>query len=506
MEALYVFLSVIIVLIYLTMVIPLLRNENKASNYFGWFITSLILLSFGTALEILSTPLDIKVFYRNIQQIGYFLLPYCFWIFVVEYTENIRLRNLNIPFLGFSLFAIIMFLTDDMHGLINKSVELVEHEVFGKSVSVGLSDLGVSLYYIQSLIILAAFAVLVVFIRKAKKDKRKNLMAMVFSFLFCLLLSWIKGYTLEAVGIYLPIAIIYAPTVFAFYRIISKEILLDILPIARNRVFEVINDGIFVVTREGRIIDFNQAAKFLSQYFFKVEELKKGDNIFEVMNHLLPENLSNLASKQIRVSSESEYFLSASAYSLTDHSREKNYVVLIKEITETKRYEHYLIEKSMRDPLTGLLNREGYLAQGKEIISRLGDSVEVVSCILIDIDWFKKVNDTYGHHVGDELLRLFSKELLHLFRKDDVVVRIGGEEFLVLLPTLKKENAFKVAERLRKSREQKVLDVDGNSIEFTISMGVSDSIDSPDLEEMYKLADAAMYRSKKSGRNKTTIY
>jgi diguanylate cyclase (GGDEF)-like protein len=506
MDTLYVFLTVLSVLIYITMAIPLLRSTNKASNYFGWFLISLVVLSFGAALEILSEGLNMKVFYRNVQQIGFFGMPTAFWVFVSEYTGSEKLKRFNFPFLVFSFVSIVMIFTDDMHHLMRTAVELIEHDVFGLRLITKTADFGAVLYYIQTVIIFVAIVALIVFARKVSEKKRSNLITISVSFLICLILSWIRGYTIEPLGIYLPLAVMYLPAALIIFRILSKDLLFDVLPVARNRVFEVIDDGIFVVDREGTIADYNEAAEFIVERFFKEQELKIGKSLFDITNRQLSEELDHIVAEQIKIHGDTDYYLSVSAYPLDDRANKDYYVVVIKEITSSKKYENYLIEKSMRDSLTGLLNREGYLKQGQKMIDQIGKDIDIVSCILLDIDWFKKINDQYGHPAGDEVLRLFSKELLRLSRRDDLVARIGGEEFFIILPNLKKEDAYMVAERLRTNCEKDVFKVDGESIQFTISLGVTDSSEEPTLSTMYKFADEALYKSKNAGRNQTTMH
>lgn len=506
MDTLYVFLTVLSVLVYITMAIPLFKSTNKASNYFGWVLVCLVVLSFGAALEILSDGQNMKLFYRNIQQIGFFGFPIAFWVFVVKYTGSEKLKKLNIPFLLFSIGAIVLIFTDEMHHLMRTGVEFEQHDVFGLRLITISSDFGAFLYYIQTVIIFVALVVLGVFARKVCKEKKKNLLIIAISFFVCLIFTWIRSYTIEPLGIYLPLAIMYLPAGLIVFRILSEDLLFDVLPVARNLVFEVIDDAIFVTSKDGIIVDYNEAAKFFGQRFFRREELNIGLNLFDVIGEELPKDLENISAEQIKIQGEVEYYLSVSSYPLEEHSNRNYYVVVIKEITSSKKYEHYLIEKSMRDSLTGLLNREGYLKQGQKIVDQIGKGMDVVSCILLDIDWFKKINDQYGHPAGDEVLRQFAKELLRLSRRDDLVARIGGEEFFIVLPNLNKEETYKVAERLRVNCEKDVFKVEGESIRFTISLGVSDSEEEATLGAMYKAADEALYKSKNAGRNQTTIY
>ena len=153
-----------------------------------------------------------------------------------------------------------------------------------------------------------------------------------------------------------------------------------------------------------------------------------------------------------------------------------------------------------RDGLTGLYNRRTFNYVMKEWF----DNHIQFSIILLDIDHFKKINDTYGHLVGDDVLRHLSSIMQETCREKDLCFRYGGEEFAILTPIQNNHDAFKIAERLRIKFS---LEPNPTGRPITISLGIS-SFQNEDLscDEMVKRADSALYQSKMNGRNKTTIY
>lgn len=161
-----------------------------------------------------------------------------------------------------------------------------------------------------------------------------------------------------------------------------------------------------------------------------------------------------------------------------------------------KELEFYL----RRDELTGLYNRRGY--QAKTTLS----SQLFTSVLMCDIDYFKNINDSYGHDVGDFTIKEISNCISNALRSEDIAVRWGGEEFLILLSDTVVEDAYLVSEKLRKSVESLTLKYN-NEIKFqvTLSIGIKALDKNMTLEEAIKEADIAMYHSKKAGRNKTTI-
>lgn len=158
-----------------------------------------------------------------------------------------------------------------------------------------------------------------------------------------------------------------------------------------------------------------------------------------------------------------------------------------------------LSSQAHTDPLTGLLNRRG-LHENIEM-SLLNNSV--VSVIVIDIDHFKNVNDTYGHDVGDEVIKMLGRHLKTHSRKTDLVCRTGGEEFLMLLPGIDIHLAVVIAERLRKNVADMAFPICQH---ITISIGVTSFLPKEvPIDAALKTADNALYRAKKAGRNKVIV-
>ncbi len=162
---------------------------------------------------------------------------------------------------------------------------------------------------------------------------------------------------------------------------------------------------------------------------------------------------------------------------------------------------------SQTDLLTGLNNR-GYLDQSLEReFKRLKRTKEPASVVIFDIDHFKKVNDNYGHLVGDKVIQLVAKTLMDSQRETDVSGRFGGEEFVILLIGTPADSANFFAERLRKKIEKTVVETPEGDLTFTISLGIAEfDNDIRTSVQWLNRADQALYNSKESGRNKTTIY
>ncbi|MBP6878840.1 MAG: PleD family two-component system response regulator [Phenylobacterium sp.] len=177
-----------------------------------------------------------------------------------------------------------------------------------------------------------------------------------------------------------------------------------------------------------------------------------------------------------------------------------------------KRYTDYLrdnldhsLELAVTDQLTGLHNRRYMAGQLEALVRRATHGGDPVACLLIDIDHFKKINDGYGHDVGDEVLREFAVRVASNVRAIDLPCRYGGEEFVVVMPDTKLEDAERIAERIRLHVAGSPFRVKGGSelLTVTISVGVAATLGEGDKPEaLLKRADEAVYEAKAHGRNK----
>ncbi|MEM7544118.1 MAG: diguanylate cyclase [Pseudomonadota bacterium] len=161
-----------------------------------------------------------------------------------------------------------------------------------------------------------------------------------------------------------------------------------------------------------------------------------------------------------------------------------------------------LREQSTRDPLTGLYNRRYFLDAAKRAIGRSAKQSRPSALISIDVDHFKSFNDTYGHEAGDAVLKGLAAVLKRLFRDTDVPCRLGGEEFVIIMPGAGSDRAEERAEDLRRAVEEMEMRYSGETLKVTISAGVSAFPDHGDnLTDLMEAADRALYRAKDAGRN-----
>jgi diguanylate cyclase (GGDEF)-like protein len=181
-------------------------------------------------------------------------------------------------------------------------------------------------------------------------------------------------------------------------------------------------------------------------------------------------------------------------------------------IQEVQKYK----ELSLTDYLTGLFNKRYFQTRFVEEVTRAKRSSYDLSLIFCDIDYFKRINDRFGHHIGDEVLRITAKilsgsieelNIISRLRKSDIIARYGGEEFVIILPETGKQGASVAAERLRREIEKYTFTLDGEKVHITMSFGVAElSPMDKDHTEIIKNADYAMYKAKNTGRNRVVAY
>jgi two-component system, cell cycle response regulator len=157
------------------------------------------------------------------------------------------------------------------------------------------------------------------------------------------------------------------------------------------------------------------------------------------------------------------------------------------------------------DPLTGLNNRRFLESHLSTMIENARIRRSPMTLMILDIDFFKRVNDTYGHDCGDEVLKGFADRLRGIVRGGDLLCRLGGEEFVIVMPNVDVAAASRIAERARQAVEQEPFVMPtGQVIAITASIGLAERRDDTNPHELYRRADQALYRSKSEGRNRVT--
>lgn len=283
-------------------------------------------------------------------------------------------------------------------------------------------------------------------------------------------------------------------------------------------VTDNLHEGLLVIGDDGLVRDFNQSTLELFGYTKKqligmhLERLIPEDKRkphrerFERIAGGTEEDLDSVHMRVHGLSCSGDEIPIRISISTIDLRREKLFVCIIADVGRELAYEEQLKQMARLDPLTQLPNRRALYEQADIVFKQGLRMAKPVSLILIDLDDFKRLNDSYGHHFGDDALRRLSVTLKKVVRESDFISRIGGEEFVVLLPDSDQYAAWQLAERLRKAIERTMLHSPDHPVVLSASIGVSEwTGKADDLEGLLGRADKAMYISKREGKNRVTV-
>lgn len=329
---------------------------------------------------------------------------------------------------------------------------------------------------------------------------------------------WQTGNRVLIFAAYLLLAL--AAFLVAFLNLRHRRSAAD-LKESETRLREItttMSDGLMVIGQDGRIVFANPAAGLLLGY--EPGELLEADmhDLLHVHADGSPASRSDCPVLNITRSGQTyrgveETFrrkdgtvLPVSISISTVHRGEDigDIVIAFHDISARKQLERELEYRAHTDVLTGLGNRRHFYELAEQEVSRAKRYGTPLAALMLDIDHFKKINDSYGHPVGDKVLQKLGEICRNTLRENDIVGRVGGEEFAILLPEAEAERAMEVAERLRLAAENTSIPLarEGN-FHFFLSIGVTSMVAGDEnLDAMLKRADAALYSAKNSGRNR----
>jgi diguanylate cyclase (GGDEF)-like protein len=192
---------------------------------------------------------------------------------------------------------------------------------------------------------------------------------------------------------------------------------------------------------------------------------------------------------------------------LTDENLAIIYIHDLREIKKTLEMAERMESIAYTDELTKLYTRRYFMENAERTLSECKESGKPYHLIMADLDHSKNVNDTYGHQIGDEVLKIAAQRMQGTTRKGTVLARYGGEEFIVELTGLSYDDALNTAKRIQRNIEESKFMIKGLSIAVTVSLGVATGGSPTDtLDDLIYMADAALYGAKRTGRNKVMEY
>lgn len=506
------FLSLIITLALFIYSFP--RRSRKGAPPFLLSLISIFIWTAGYIFEIGSQDLNIKLFWANLQFFGIGMLPVTWFITTLCLTGRGDSYKTFLPFLlPIPLLINLLIWTNPLHQLIRRSPELLR---LGPLLLIDAhygalhSWIFVPFQYIIYGFTLVLFLDAWTNARPLYKHRylligNAILIPMVGSALYIIGIEPFKYINLTP-ALFSITCIIFARAIFSFS-------MFDILPLARDTVLENIKDSILVFDGEDRLVDYNPSAEDL---FHSLRPEQIGDIGTDVLssypmlvNQLLGTAKQNDPHTSLQFKSKDDHHY-RSSLSLVKNKKGRliGKILNISDITSQMNLLKKMQQLATTDSLTGILNRRSFFERSNKEIDRAKRYQRPVSFILLDIDHFKRINDSCGHAAGDAVLTELSRRISDTIRKEDIFGRYGGEEFSLCLPETKQSTAYIFAERLRQIVEEEPVSYKQQKISATASFGVVgvETVRDENLDDLLLRVDKAMYDAKELGRNRCEIY
>ncbi|SDM44893.1 histidine kinase N-terminal 7TM domain-containing diguanylate cyclase [Sediminibacillus halophilus] len=493
--------------LYLCLYVFLKRhNYRHIANYFILYSASITIYCFAYAFGLMATSLGEVKFWTAAQYVG---LPFSSplgLLFVMKYlgmkiTKKSLAALLVLPFI-----SLLMVSTNDFHHF--------HYRIFDIDPVQGIpyiyQEVGVW-YMIHGIFTFACMFVAFLLVLSRWKETarvyRPQLFAVMCGQLVPMVTAffYLTGFTPPGID---PVPMVLWLSSLLYLWSINSSRLFTLMPIAKDAIFHSINDGVIVLDESYRLIEFNQAVKRmlpkLSKKLFGLEFKQ----VWPILSGApLPSKLEP-ADFQREVQLTVEDARRTYQVRTAPLQQAKGLLIIFTDITEIKRLQLRLESLAYYDELTQLYNRRAFFQKCEEAFSEARRIGSPFTVILMDVDFFKNVNDTYGHHIGDQLLVHVAKICRDQLEEDILFARYGGEEFVLGLKEKTSWEGWEIAEQLRKSVEEHPLRTTDGLVSVTLSCGVAEAEKVPGetLNLVLNKADKALYAAKGEGRNQVKTY
>lgn len=513
-----------------------LRRKPSASGRdpMIWMLVMLGVWAFCYAMITVSFSLEEKLLWLRLENIGILTVPVFWFFFTLRYTQFDKWLN---AFTGAFFFIIpavslaLLFNPDWFH-LFYASLHLVAADGGPLVIERGP-------WYFASLIQsyalnLGGMGLLIWRFLQFRDVFRRQAILLIGAVLIPLLVNlFYQLAPLLLAEISMPIdltPISFTLTAFLLSAGIFGLRLFDLVPIARHTVLEHIPEMVFVIDAQDRVLDANSVAqKVLGK---SLDQIVGGEviDVFrewpQLINRFLTEHEAH---EEIQIPGDPPRTLEIIVSALYNRFRQlEGRVIVAHDITERKwlendlKYANQTLEKQLQDierlraelqeqaihdPLTNVYNRR-FLADAMDReLAQAGRNEKPASVVILDIDYFKQFNDTYGHRCGDFVLQYIAGFLGQRIRRGDVLCRYGGEEFVVFLPNAPLEAAYQRAENWRSELANAFIEYEGLHLKTSFSAGIAGfPLHGSNSDAILTAADKALYQAKNSGRNRAILY
>jgi diguanylate cyclase (GGDEF)-like protein/PAS domain S-box-containing protein len=495
--------------LYLCANVFLKRHRYKnIAHFFILYSLSITIYCFSSALGLTSTNLEQMKIWTIIQYVGMPISAPLGLLFIMHYlgmkiTKKKLLAILTIPIISF-----VMVATNDLHHLHYKVFKI--DPLLGAPyihLEIGIWYAIHGIYTFGSMFV--AFILILSHWRDTAKAYHLQLAALLFGQFVPMLTAFLYliGATPKGID---PVPMVLWLTSLLYLWAIHSSRMFSIIPIAKDAIFNSINDGVIVLNDFHQLIEYNQACQ---RMFPNLNKSMLGMDVNKVWENLSGDVLSSIvksttSTQEIQLGPDDSRRIYQVRTSPLQHAKNsKGLLIIFTDITEIKRLQVKLEHQAYYDELTGIFNRRAFFEKCEEGFSVAKRGLSPYTVVLMDVDYFKKVNDTFGHPVGDQLLIHVAKVCQSLLTDDMLFARYGGEEFVLALNGCSAGEGERIANQLRMAVELQPLHLPEGIISVTLSCGVAEAteIQNETLYQLLNRADKALYLAKENGRNQVMV-
>ncbi|WP_426860586.1 diguanylate cyclase [Cytobacillus gottheilii] len=479
-------------------------NRHKYTSIgkvFSLYTFLITVYCFSSAFGLMSTNIEQIKLWTIIQYTAMPLSAPVGLLFIMNYLGFELTRKKWIALLTIPMISLFMVATNDFHHLHYRVYEI--DPLLGAPYvhqEMGVWYVVHGIYTFASMFF--AFVLVLTRWKETERVYRPQLISLLFGQFVPMATAFIYLIGLTPPGLD-PVPIVLWLTSILYIWSISSSRMFTLMPIAKDAIFHSINDGVIVLDEAKQIVEFNHACKNM---FPKLNKKMFGLPFHQIWNDLsggqVPFSIETAATREVN---HDDHVYQVRTTPLQQAGNTKGLLIIFTDITELKRLQIKLQHQADYDDLTQIYNRRAFFQMSKQMLREAKKKVQPLSVILMDIDYFKKVNDTYGHEAGDHLLRHVVKVCNTLVNEDMLFARYGGEEFVF---ALKGSKGNIQAEELRQLLASQPLVIDGTKIYVTVSMGIATAElnEEETLNQLLQKADKALYQAKREGRNTVKEY
>lgn len=485
-------------------------HYSTIANYFIVYSASITFYCFASAFGLMTTTLEQMKIWTSILYIGMASSSPLGLLFIMRYLGMKITKKSWIILLAIPFISLVMVTTNDFHHLHYRTFEV------DPSLGAPFVHLEIGIWYMIhgvytfSCMFVAFFLVLSRW-KETTRVYRPQLIALMFGQLVPMVTAFLYLIGITPPGID-PVPMVLWLTSLLYLWSINSSRLFSVMPIAKDAIFNSINDGVMVLDDSYRLIEFNHACKRMFSSLNKTMFGMDFERVWvELTGNAFPSKLKTTAPFTMEIEidgGQAKRIYQVRSSSLKHENNSKGLLIIISDITALKRLQEQLEHQAYYDELTQIYNRRAFFQKCEQEFASLRRSSAPFTVLLFDVDYFKKVNDTYGHNVGDQLLKHLVKVCQTQLEDDMLFARYGGEEFVLALSGYGVVEAETFANQLRMHIETSPLVTIEGSVSITISIGVAGATNVTE-ETLYLLlnkADKALYQAKHAGRNQVKVY